>query len=109
MNLVVDDRISQTSDFTNQFALFPIHSGREHLGEEPASRLSRDQLDAFSNAEPANACRAHLFTPRAEPPAATPEKGLAAAVLKQTAYDLRRFHSATNGVKRELYPDAHSW
>ncbi len=109
MNLVVDDRISQTSDFTNQFALFPIHSGRENLGEKPASRLSRDQLDAFSNAESENACSAHFFTPPAEPPAATPEKGLAAGVLKQTAHDLRRFHGATKGVKRELYLDAHSW
>ncbi len=109
MNLVVDDRISERRDFTNQFALFPIHSGRENLGEKPASRLSRDQLDAFSNAESENACSAHFFTPPAELPAATPEKGLAAGVLKQTAYDLRRFHGATKGVKRELYLDAHSW
>jgi len=109
MNLVVDDRISERRDFTNQFALFPIHSRRENLAEKPASRLSRDQLDAFSNAESENACSAHFFTPPAEPPAATPEKGLAAGVLKQTAYDLRRFHGATKGVKRELYLDAHSW
>src|SRR5437763_2994580 len=109
MNLVVDDRISQTSDFTNQFALFPIHSGRENLGEKPASRLSRDQLDAFSNAESDNARNAHFFTPPPESPEATPEKGLAAGVLKQTAHDLRRFHAATKGVKRELYLDAYSW
>src|SRR5881396_3896723 len=109
MNLVVDDRISQTSDFTNQFALFPIHSGRENLGEKPASRLSRDQLDAFSNAESENACSAHFFTPPAEPAGPTPEKGLAAGVLKQAARDLRRFRSATRGVRRELYLDAYSW
>jgi hypothetical protein len=30
-------------------------------------------------------------------------------VLKQAAYDLRRFHSATKGAKRELYLDANSW
>src|SRR5436309_15737629 len=107
MNLVVDDRISERRDFTNQFALFPIHSGRENLGEKPASRLSRDQLDTFSNAESENACSAHFFIPAAEPPAATPEKVLSAGVLKQTAYDLRRFHAATKGDKRELYHDAH--
>src|SRR5207244_10561576 len=109
MNLVVDDRISERPDLTNQFALFPIHSGRENLGEKPASRLSRDQLDAFSNTESDNACSAHFFTPPPEPPEATPEKDLAAGVLKQTAHDLRRFQAATKGVKRELYLDAHSW
>jgi hypothetical protein len=29
--------------------------------------------------------------------------------MKQAAYDLRRFHSATKGVKRELYLDAYTW
>src|SRR5437899_7534305 len=109
MNLVVDDRISERRDFTNQFALFPIHSGRENLGEKAASRLSREQLDAFSNAESDNARSAHFFTPPPEPPEATPEKGLAAGVLKQAAHDLRRFRSATTAVKRELYLDAYSW
>jgi hypothetical protein len=104
MNIVADD-ISERRDFTNQFALFPIRSGREKL----ASRLSRDQLDAFSNAESDNARSAHFFTPPPEPPEATPEKGLAAGVLKQAAHDLRRFHAATKGVKRELYLDAYSW
>jgi hypothetical protein len=109
MNLVVDDRTSETSDFTNQFGLFPARSGRENLGEQPVSRLTRDQLDAFSKAESDNARSAHFFIPSPEPPEATPEKGLAAGVLKQAAHDLRRFRSATKGVKRELYLDAYSW
>ncbi len=109
MNILADDRISGTRDFTNQFVLFPARSGRENRGEEPASRISREQLDAFSNAESDNARSAHFFIPPAEPPAATPEKGLAAGVLKQTAHDLRRFQAATKGVKRELYLDAYTW
>jgi len=109
MNILADDRISGTRDFTNQFVLFPARSCRENRGEEPASRISREQLDAFSNAESDNARSAHFFIPPAEPPATTPEKGLAAGVLKQTAHDLRRFQAATKGVKRELYLDAYSW
>src|SRR5437763_16324557 len=100
MNLVVDDRISQTSDFTNQFALFPIHSGRENLGEKPASRLSRDQLDAFSNAESENACSPHFFTPPAEQPAATSEKSLAAGLMKKKYNYLRSFKGANVGYQR---------
>ena len=109
MNILAGDPISKTRDFTNQFVLFPARSGRENRGEEPASRISREQLDAFSNAESDNARSAHFFIPPAEPPAAAPEKGLAAGVLKQTAHDLRRFQAATKGVKRELYLDAYSW
>ena len=109
MNILADDRISGTRDFTNQFVLFPAHSGRENRVEEPASRISREQLDAFSNAESDNARSAHFSILPAEPPAATPEKGLAAGVLKQAAHDLRRFRAATKGVKRELYLDAYSW
>ena len=109
MNLVADDPISKTRDFSSDFVLFPARSGRENLGQKLASRLSRDQLDAFSDAESDNARSAHFFVPPAEPPAATPEKGLAAGVLKQAAHDLRRFHAATTGLKRELYLDAYSW
>jgi hypothetical protein len=109
MNIPADDRISGTRDFTNQFVLFPARSGRENRVEEPASRISREQLNAFSNAESDNARSAHFSILPAEPPAATPEKGLAAGVLKQAAHDLRRFRAATRGVKRELYLDAYSW
>ncbi len=109
MNIVADDRISETRDFTNQFALFPSPFGPENRGEGQVSRLSRDQMDVFSNAASDNARSAHFFVPTPEPPAATPEKGLAAGVLKQTAHDLRRFQAATKGVKRELYLDAYTW
>ena len=109
MTLVADDPISETHEFTNQFTLFPIGSGRENPGERPTSRLSREQIDAFLSAEFDNARNAHFFVPPAEPPAATPEKSLALGVLKQAARDLRRFHSATRGFKRELYLDAYSW
>jgi hypothetical protein len=109
MNILVDDRISETGDFVNQFVVFPARSGHEHLGEEPASRLSREQLNAFLNAQSDNADSQHFFIPAAEPPAPTPEKGLAAGVLKQAAYDLRRFHAATTRVKRAMYLDAYSW
>jgi hypothetical protein len=108
MNLVVDNPISETRDFSSEFTLFPTHSGRENGGELP-SRLSREQMDAFLKTECDNARSAHFFTPPVEPPAATPEKGLAAGVLKQAAHDLRRFRSATKGVKRELYLDAYTW
>jgi len=109
MTLIADDPINETHEFTNQFVLFPIGSGRENPGERPTSRLSREQIDAFLSAEFDNARNAHFFDPPAEPPAATPEKGLALGVLKQAARDLRRFHSATKRVKRELYLDAFSW
>ena len=109
MNLVADDPISKTRDFSSQFVLFPTRSGRENRGGQPASRLSREQLDAFSNAESDNARSAHFFIPPPESPVAAAEKGLAAGVLKQAAHDLRRFRSATTAVKRELYLDAYSW
>jgi hypothetical protein len=109
MNIVADDRSSETRGFTNQFILFPTAFGGENSGQKTVSRLSREQMDAFLNAERDNARSAHFFTPPAEPPAPVPEKGLAAGVLKQAAYDLRRFYSATTGVRRELYLDAYSW
>jgi hypothetical protein len=34
---------------------------------------------------------------------------LAAGVLTQAAQDLRRFHSATSKIERELYLDAYRW
>jgi hypothetical protein len=108
MNLVSDAPINQTGDFTSQFVLFPTFSGLEERAELPPSRLTREQMDAFL-AVSDNARSAHFFTPAPEPPAATPEKGLAAGVLKQAAHDLRRFRTATKGVKRELYLDAYGW
>jgi hypothetical protein len=109
MNIIADDRISGTRDFTNQFVLFPPSFGCDNCGEQPPSRLSREQLDAFLSAQSDNAHSAHFSVPPADPPKPTPEKGLAAGVLKQAARDLRRFRAATKGVKRELYLDAYSW
>src|SRR5205823_10898166 len=108
MNLLTDDRINETGVFTSELALFSPSFEFENRGEETPSRLTRDQMDAFLAASD-NARSAHFFTPPPEPPAATPEKGLAAGVLKQAAHDLRRFRAATKGVKRELYLDAYGW
>ena len=100
MNLVADPR--------SEFALFPSSFDFETQGEQTPSRLTRDQMDAFLAASD-NARSAHFSPPAPEPRAATAEKGLAAGVLKQAAYDLRRFRTATKGEKRELYLDAYSW
>ncbi len=109
MNIVADDRISETGQFPSQFVLFPTLPGLANRGEQPASRISREQMDAFLKAESDNARSLHFSTPSPEPLAATPEKGLAVGVLKQAAHDLRRFRAATTGVKRDLYVDAYSW
>jgi len=109
MNLVADDRISGTRDLTNECMLFPTAFGNENWGQKPLSRLSREQLAAFLEAECGNTRSAHFFLPPPQPPAPTPEKDLAAGVLKQAAYDLRRFRRATMGVKRTMYLDAYTW
>jgi hypothetical protein len=107
-NLVADNRITGTGNFTNQFVV-PAGLGSVERGHNPPSRLSREQLAAFLNAESVNARDAHFSVAPAEPPPPTPEKGLAVGVLKQAAYDLRRFRTATKTADRELYLDAHSW
>jgi len=108
MNLVVEDPLSKTG-FSGPFVLFPTPPELKNRADQPTSRLTRDQIDAFLSAESDNARSAHFSVPPAEPPGPTPEKGLAAGVLKQAARDLRRFRSATRGVRRELYLDAYSW
>jgi hypothetical protein len=50
---------------------------------------------------------AFLFSP--QPPALSPEKAMTGSVLRQAAYDLRRFRGATSGVERQLYLDAYDW
>src|SRR5213592_3130415 len=109
MNLVADNRLTQAPDFTSEFLLFPPRFEHEDRAGEPLSRLTREQLEAFLNAASDNAGSGHFSVAPTEPPAPTPEKGLAAGVLKQAARDLRRFRPATKGLKRELYLDAHSW
>ena len=103
MNLVLDKRITETPEFTGQFMVSPNSFGSGNL-----SRMSREQLAAFLNAE-SNAQSAHFATPADEQTPPTPEKGLAVGVLKQAAYDLRRYRTATKAADRELYLDAHSW
>jgi hypothetical protein len=109
MNLVVDDPLSKTPDLRRPFALFVAPSEVGSSGKQPTSRISREAMDAFLNAKSDNARSGHFSVPAPEPPAAMPERGLALGVLKQAAHDLRRFRSATRGVRRELYLDAHDW
>jgi hypothetical protein len=109
MNLRADDPLSKTRDFSNQFVLFPGPSGPENGAKQPTSRISRQAMHAFSNAKSDNAHSGHFSAASAQPPGPAPEKDLALGVLKQAARDLRRFHSATKGVKQELYLDAYSW
>ncbi|HYT57205.1 MAG TPA: hypothetical protein VEQ38_21065 [Verrucomicrobiae bacterium] len=108
MNLLVEDPLSKTG-FSGPIALFPTSSAVENSTEQPTSRLARDQMNAFSDAKSDNAYSGHFSVAPAQPPGPTPEKDLALGVLKQAARDLRRFHSATKGVKQELYLDAYSW
>jgi hypothetical protein len=106
MNMVVDNRITKTPELTGQFMMFPKGFGSE---DAALSRMSREQLAAFLKAESGNAGSAHFSAPPAEPTAPAAEKGLAIGVLKQAAYDLRRYRTATKAADRELYLDAHSW
>jgi len=109
MNLLTERPINETGDFTNQVVLFPGVPSPTMSGQQPTPRISREQMEAFLKAECDNARSPHFSPPSPESPAATPEKGLAAGVLKQAAHDLRRFRAATTGVKRDLYVDAYSW
>ena len=109
MNMVVDNRISKTPELTGQFMMFPKGFGSEDGAQKALSRMSREQLAAFLKAESGNAGSAHFSAPSAEPTPPAAEKGLAIGVLKQAAYDLRRYRTATKAADRELYLDAHSW
>jgi hypothetical protein len=108
MNLVSDQRITEAGNFSNQF-VFPTGFGSVDAGHNPLSRLSREQLAAFLEAESGNARSAHFSNAPTEPLPPTPEKSLAVGVLKQAAYDLRRYRTATKGADREVYLDAYSW
>jgi len=109
INMVADNRITETPELTGQFMVFPNSFGSENAEQKPLSRMSREQLAAFLKAESGNAQSAHFVTPPADPTPPTPEKGLAVGVLKQAAYDLRRYRAATKAADRELYLDAQSW
>lgn len=108
MNLVLDKSITETPELTGQFMVFPDGFGSGDA-QKTLSRMSREQLAAFLNAEAGNAQSGHFVAPPVEQTPPTPEKGLAVGVLKQAAYDLRRFRTATKPADREVYLDAHSW
>ena len=62
---------------------------------------------SVTNHNGATDVEAFLFS--LQPPALSPEKAMAGSVLRQAAYDLRRFRGATSGVERQLYLDAYDW
>ena len=109
MNMVADNRITETPELTGQFMVFPNGFGSGDVAQRGLARMSREQLAAFLNAESGNAQSGHFVTAPAETTPPTPEKGLAVGVLKQAAYDLRRYRTATKAADREVYLDAHSW
>ena len=109
MNLAADNQFPETRNVSGRFILCPTGFGSQDSGPNPLSRLSREQLAAFLNAESGNARNAHFCPPRTEPPPPAAEKDLAVGVLKQAAYDLRRFRDAGKRADRELYLDAYSW
>jgi hypothetical protein len=88
----------------------------ESGAKELLAHLSNRELDANG------ACDTQIFNFQAGAATFAPDKALATRVLKQAAYealatgvlkqaahDLRRFHTATKGVERELYIDAYRW
>src|SRR5437660_10322705 len=100
MNIIADPRSTKKADFTYQFIPSPNTFGHENLDEKSGSRLSRKQLEAFLNAQSDNARSGHFFGSPAEAPVPTPEKRLAAGVLKPAAHDLRRVGAAAKGFRR---------
>jgi len=95
---------------------FSPQASRESGAKELVAYLSSGQLHANG------ACDGQIFNLQAEAETVAPETALATGVLKQAAYealatgvlkqaahDLRRFHTATKGVERELYIDAYTW
>src|ERR1700730_2340450 len=64
---------------------------------------------AFPDAKNSTEFGPQLFALSTTPPATAPEETLAIGVLSQAAHDLRRFHSATSDVERELYLGAYAW
>jgi hypothetical protein len=109
MNLVLDKSITETPEFTGQFMVSPNGFRGDSALQIPLSRMSREQLAAFLNAEAGHAQSGHFASPPAEPIPPAPEKGLAIGVLKQAAFDLRRYRTATKTADQEVYLDAHSW
>jgi hypothetical protein len=95
---------------------FSPQASRESGAKELLAHLSSRELDANG------ACDGQIFSLQAEAATVAFETALATEALKQAAYedlatgvlkqashDLRRFHTATKAVERELYIDAYSW
>jgi hypothetical protein len=95
---------------------FSPHAQRESEAKELLAHVSSGQLDEDDG------CGAQIFSLQAETATEASEEALATGMLKQAAYadlatgvlkqaahDLRRFHTATKGVERDLYFDAYSW
>src|SRR5438034_9216269 len=95
MNMVADNRITETPELTGHFMVFPNSFASGNVGQKPLSRMSREQLAAFLKAESGNAQSAHFVTPPAELPPPTPQNGLENGVLQQESSDLRIFSTAT--------------
>ena len=108
MNIVADDRISKTRDFTSEFALFPTTSNSKTAENSRLATIARPDGCIFK-CEIRQCPRRTLFCSSGPTAGPAPEKHLAAGVLKQAAHDLRRFRWATKGLKQELYLDAYSW
>ena len=87
-----------------QFSRIPVESNRGRMATPlAASRpISPDANGTI-------AFSIQLSTLSIASPGAAPDEALAIGVLSQAAHDLRRFHSATNGIERELYLDAYGW
>src|SRR5437763_17189820 len=90
MNMVADKRITETPELTGQFMVFPNIFASGNVGQKNLSRISREQLDAFLNAESGNAHIVHFVTPPAELPQPTPATSLPIRLLTHAAYDVRR-------------------
>src|SRR5260370_4146868 len=90
MNMVADNRITETPELTGQFMVFPNSFGTGNVGQKSLSRMSREQLAAVLKAESGNAQRAHFVSPPAGPPPPAPVTGLAFGVLPHPPYDWRR-------------------
>jgi|SRR6516162_9402521 hypothetical protein len=105
MNTITERRIEEKRDTAGQFMQPVSCPGRENLPEKPAPHAWLKPRDPFLSARSDNSRVADLVALSL----AKPEKGRAVGVLKQAASDLRRFRTANNGVRRELYLDAYTW
>src|SRR5450432_764865 len=70
--------------------------------------LSREELKV-TQADRRVTFRSDFLTTSPDLATVRPDEALAIGVLGQAAHDLRRFHTAINGMERELYLDAYSW